>query len=166
MGLRHAFAGAAIGGFLGALTQTPGLGQVGAAVGLMSGGHTSRGERFVDNHPRWADNHPRAAHIIENSGPFGSIAGERFVQNHPVWAARHPYAADRMDLGGPSFSRNLYPGIGIAAMGGSALGGIFNSFAQGIGNAAFSSPGPSADFDQPSVAHRGGPSFGGGFNNA
>jgi hypothetical protein len=169
MGLRRAFAGAAIGGFLGSLTNTPALGSVGFTAGLLSGGHGG-GERFVNNHPVWANNHPRAAEVLGNSGPFGSMAGERFVQNHPGWAIRHPYAADRMDLGGPSLAGGLYPSAGIAATGGAALGNIFNSMASGIASVfGGGAPAPQMQIqDQPVVSFTNrGPGFtSSGFNSA
>lgn len=141
MGLRRAFAGAAIGGFLGAITNTPALSQVGFTAGMLTGGHHGNNSAFVDNHPRWSANHPRAASVLENSGPFGSVAGERFVDNHPGWARNHPHLADRMDLGGPSLAGNLYPAGGIAASAGFGLGSIFNSLAQNL-MPDFSSPSP------------------------
>lgn len=157
MGLRRAFAGAAIGGLVGGLlgNNVPGLSQVGFTAGLLSGGRDP-GARFVDNHPRWAENHPRASSLLENPGSFGPFAGDRFAHNHPGWAMRHPYAADRLSFGGPSLAGSVYPTAGIAASGGAFVGGtlsnMFNTVMSGIfGNGA---PAP----EQPRIVY-GGPSF-------
>ncbi|MCB9979083.1 MAG: hypothetical protein H6862_05725 [Rhodospirillales bacterium] len=93
-----------------------------------------------------------------------------FERNHPVLAERLDAARGTSRFEAALGERSFVPGARLAAVApltstfATAASGLGSALGQGL-NAAFSSPEPSAGFDQPSVANRGGPSFGGGFNN-
>lgn len=180
MGLRRAFAGAALGGFLGGLTGTPGLGQVGFTAGLLTGGHRGVNpevrdawttSRFEARHPvaaaRWDAMHTSPAEaVLAARNPERYARLEAMDFNRTLGSPVYPPGAR---FGGPSLSGGLYPAAGIAAAGGATVGGLlssgFNTVAQGISSIfGGEAPGPA----QPVVAftNQSGPGFTpSGFNN-
>ncbi|HRC27046.1 MAG TPA: hypothetical protein PKX87_06420 [Alphaproteobacteria bacterium] len=170
MGLRRAFAGAAIGGFLGSLTNTPALGSVGFTAGLLSGGHGGGGfanrevrdawttSRFEANHPiaaaRWDARHTSPAEAaLAAVNPARAARLEAMDFNRTLGGPVSPYYPPGMRYGGPSLAGGLYPAAGIAATGGAALGNIFNSMASGITSIfGGGAPAPQMQLQDPSLA--------------
>lgn len=186
MGLRRAFAGAAIGGLVGGLLggNAPGLSQVGFTAGLLSGGQGGGGfgnrevrdawttSRFEARHPiaaaRWDAAHTSPGEAaLAASNPMRAARLEAMDLNRTVGGPVSPFYPPGVRFGGPSLAGSIYPAAGIAASGGAFVGGAlssgFNTLAQGL-SSLFGGGTPAPE--QPRIVY-GGPSFTpSGFNSA